>query len=77
MSIITYKVGAKEYSIESKLQLKDIPLIAVEENLNEEVKLDIQKRELERYGCRDIRLSDDNGLVAVAEDLNVGKLKLL
>lgn len=77
MSIITYKVGAKEYSIESKLQLKDIPLIAVEENLNEEVRLDIQKRELERYGCHDIRLSDDNGLVAVAEDLNVGKLKLL
>ena len=77
MSIITYKVGAKEYSIESKLQLKDIPLIAVEENLNEEIRLDIQKRKLERYGCRDIRLSDDNGLVAVAEDLNVGKLKLL
>lgn len=36
MSIVTYQIGKKEYSFESCLQLRGIPLIAVEENLHEE-----------------------------------------
>ena len=51
MSWITYFAGSREYSFESKLQLKDIPLIAVEENLNLEIKLDLKKEVMFTAKC--------------------------
>lgn len=78
MSVVTYKVGAKEYSFESRLQIKGISMIAVEENLNEEVKLDIQKNKPPHYRVHDITLVDDNGRIACAEDFTeIGNLKIV
>lgn len=79
MSTITYKIGSEEYTIDSQLQLKEIELIEVEENLNEEVKQDIQKRKLSHRGLpHDIFLCDDNGLTAYIPDFKeIGKLKLI
>lgn len=78
MSTIKYKMGSEKYTIDSQLQLKGIELIAVEENLNEEIRLDIQKRKLPHYGPpHDIFLNDDNGLSAYTSDLTkIGNLKL-
>lgn len=78
MSVVTCKVGAKEYSFESRLQLEVISLIVVEENLNEEVKLDIQKNEPSHYGLHDITLVDDNGWIACAKDFTeIRNLKMV
>ena len=56
MSKVTYYVGASKYSSDSKLQLKGTQLIAVEENLNYEIKMDILKNEVPQYGLHDISL---------------------
>ena len=56
MSKVTYYVGASEYSFYSKLQLKGIPLIAVEENLNYEIKMDILKNEVPKYGLHEQKI---------------------
>lgn len=79
MSTIKYKMGSKEYTIDSQLQLKGIELIAVEENLNEEIKQDIKKRKLPHYGPpHEIFLNDDNSLTAYAPDLTkIDNLKLI
>ena len=70
MSRITYHIGSKEYSFDSKLQMKGIPLITVEENLNNEIKLDLKKRGVTKCKVHDIYLSDDNGIIACADDLS-------
>lgn len=78
MSWITYFAGSREYSFESKLQLKDIPLIAVEENLNLEIKLDLKKRGDVYSKVHNISLSDDNGMVGYANNLSeIGNLKII
>ncbi len=78
MSWITYFAGSREYSFESKLQLKDIPLIAVEENLNLEIKLDLKKRGDVYCKVHNISLSDDNGMVGYANNLSeIGNLKII
>ena len=78
MSWITYFAGSREYSFESKLQLKDIPLIAVEENLNLEIKLDLKKRGDVYRKVHNISLSDDNGMVGYANNLSeIGNLKII
>lgn len=78
MSKVIYHVGAKEFSFESKLQLKDIPLLAVEENLNEEVKLDLKRRDATKCNVHDIFLSDDNGIIACIDSFSIiGGLKIV
>jgi len=75
MSTVTYKNGAKEYSIECSLQLDCISPIAVEENLHELIRLDIQKNSRLHYGVHDITLVDDKGKIAFAKDLSkIGNL---
>lgn len=71
MSTITYKVGSKEYSLCSNLQLKGISLIAVEQNLIEEIKTDMHKRKMPNMGpMHEITIIDDNGITAVAKDFS-------
>ena len=78
MSTITYHIGSKEYTFYSNIQLKDIPLIAVEENLNNEIKIDLKKRGIHDCIVRNIVLSDDNGIKASVDSLSeIGKLKLI
>ena len=79
MSTITYKVGSNEYSFYSHLQLKGIPLIAVERNLIEEIKNDIHMHEVPKYGpMHEITIVDDNGITAVANDFSeLGTLKII
>lgn len=79
MSKIIYKIGSKEYSFSSQLQLKDIPLVAVEENMNEEVRMDIQRRNIitPHSPLHDITLIDDNGIIATAKDFTeIGNLTI-
>lgn len=68
MSKVTYHVGTKEYTFDSNLQLKEIPFIAVEENLNHEIKLDIHKRNIPQQKVHSISIVDDNGLKAHVKD---------
>ena len=71
MSTITYKVGSEEYSFFSHLQLKRISLIAVEQNLIEEIRTDMYKRKVPNYGpMHEITIVDDNGITAVAKDFS-------
>lgn len=74
MSTIIYKIGSKEFSFNSRIQLKKIPLIAVEENVMEEIRLDIQKRPKSYGKVHDITLLDDNGLIAYAKHTDIGEL---
>lgn len=68
---MTYKIGASAYSFDSHIQLKQIPLIAVEQNLIEEIKTDKRKRKVPNYGpIREITIVDDNGITAVANDFS-------
>lgn len=78
MSKVSYYVGSEAYSFDSCLQLKNIPLIAVEENLHNEVRLDFQKKKLPHYGIHDITICDDNGIIACAENFEkIGNLKIV
>lgn len=79
MSIVTYQIGKKEYSFESCLQLRGIPLIAVEENLHEEVKNHIKSLRLTTPPFpNNITVVDDNGIIAVAKDFQeITNLKIV
>ena len=74
MSTIIYKIGSEEFSIKSRIQLKDIPSIAVEENVIEEIRSDIIKRSSLHGIVHDITLLDDNGLIAYAKHTDIGEL---
>lgn len=79
MSKVSYNVGATLYSFDSLLQLEDISFLAVEQNLIEEIKDDMQRRKLQNYGAiREITIVDDNGITAVAKDFSeTGTLRKL
>lgn len=79
MSKITYKVGSKNYSFYSNLQLKGIPSIAVEQNLIEEIETDMHRRRAPKYGpMHEITIVDDNGITAVADDFSeLGTLTII
>lgn len=78
MSVVHYKIGPKEYSFESHIQTLCISPMAVEENLHEEVKRDIQKRNLKlAIPPRDIILCDDNGHIATIKDFQeIGNIQI-
>jgi len=76
MSTVLFKAGSKDFSFESRIQLKGIPLIAVEENLNEEVKSYIQKNNIPHSMIHDISIIDDNGNRAFIQDFGtIGNLR--
>lgn len=78
MSKVTYSIGAIEYSFNTDLQLKDISLLAVEENLHEEVKTDARKKKQQIFGLHDISIIDDNGIIACAKDFKeIGNLTIV
>ena len=79
MSTVNYKVGSKEYCFDSRIQLKGISLIAVEQNLIEEIKTDMLERNVPKYGpMHDITIVDDNGITAVAKDFKeIGTLTIV
>lgn len=78
MSRVTYFNGSKEYSFDSRLQIDNMSLIAVEENLHEEVRMDFQKRKIPYYGVHDISLFDDNGKIANTVSFSeIGNLKII
>lgn len=79
MSTITYKVGSKEYSFHSRLQLKGISLLAVEQNLIEEIKEDMHRHKVSKFGpMHEITIVDDNGITAIANDFSeLGTLTII
>lgn len=79
LSTITYKVGTNEYSFYSHLQLKGISLLAVEQNLIEEIKTDMHRREVPKHGpMYEITIVDDNGITAVASNFSkLGTLTII
>lgn len=77
MSIVTYHAGSKEFSFNSRIHLKDVPLLAVEENLNEEVKLDLKKRGITDPKVHDISICDDNETASIESFSKIGSLKII
>lgn len=79
MSIVTYQMGTKVYTFQSNIQLQNISLIAVEENLHEEVKKHIISLNLKnRPKPKNITIIDDNSKKAFIIDFTeIAKLEIV
>lgn len=79
MSIVTYQMGTKVYTFQSNIQLQNISLIAVEENLHEEVKKHIISLNLKNHPKpKNITIIDDNSKKAFVKDFTeIAKLEIV
>lgn len=73
MSKITYKIGRKRYSFDSDLQI--VNMLAVETCLIDEIKKNMKENSIKGI-IHDVTITDENGIIASANDFKQDKLCL-